>query len=177
MVTKNNLTYIGFITKPHGLYGECIAKLSININSLNIGKYDNFFVFIDINNCLVPFRVSSYRNKSLNNVFFHFDRVFNSKYVSKNLIGNSLFVSSNIVEDNLNFTDINSLLPGFNLYDHDNNLIGIIDNIDSSTINTIACVRLISNNKQVLIPVASELIISINTKLRSISINIPNGLI
>lgn len=177
MLKKENFTQIGYILRSHTLTGECVAKLSIELDCIDQDT-NRLFLLIDIDDCLIPFRVEEYRYKSLDNVFLSFYDVC-SKDEADRIVNKTLWIENNLIPNILDIDNrtITSTFCGFRLYNSiDNKYIGHIENIDTSTINTLAKV-IIDNNREVLIPIASELITDIDREEKAIYLNVPEGLL
>lgn len=173
MFTKTDFTQIGKIIKTHSLSGECASSLSIELDDIN--TENNLFLFLDIDDCLIPFRVSNYRYKTLDNVFISFVDI-NDKDEANKIVGKTIWIENKYIPDDFgDYFDL-SMLIGFKLYDAvSSKCIGDIIRIDESTINTIAEIEL-ENKEIVLVPLVEGLISSIDAKNKYIYYNTPEGL-
>lgn len=174
MLKKTDFTQIGKILKTHSLSGECASSLSVELDDIESEK---LFLFLDIDDCLVPFRVNNFRYKTLDNVFITFQGI-KTKDEARKLVGKTVWIETKLLPEDFgnNFNIFHFV--GFNIYDSNSlKYIGRICNIDDSTINTVAEVVTERSEDVIMIPLAEELISSIDVNDKIIYYDTPEGLL
>lgn len=176
MFDKENFSQIGSIISTHGLNGELSSQLFIDIDDLLIDN-DDIFLFLEIDNNLVPFRLESYRTKGKNTSLLQFSDIYDKdsaeRYCNMNVWIENRFLPTDNIDD---ISDV-SIFITYDLFDaNTDKRIGKIVSIDDSTINTLLKVD-IDGEDEVLIPFAEELIDAIDTNSKAIYLKIPIGLI
>lgn len=173
MIKQNEVIYIGYISKTHGVHGEVDLAFSDDI-------FDNDnleYLVIDIDGIFVPFFVDSYRFRS-NEVALIIFQDIDSSDKAEDLVGKKVYfpkehLSKEDLEDiNLDGT-VSKGFEGYNVYSENNEFIGKIIEIDDSTINTLLLIE--KDNNRFYIPLVEEYIIEI--KSDSIIMDLPDGLL
>ena len=174
MIVESEISAIGRTLKPHGINGEIAATVdaAVDLDGLRC-------IVLDIDGIYVPFFISSCRSRGSEAVLVSIDGVKNEKDAAA-LCGLDIFALNSDLgvendagdEDGLYMSD----LIDFTLKDQDGNKIGTIDGYDDTTVNTLLTVRL-ADGTSVYIPLADELIEAIDMKDRTISLQIPQGLL
>lgn len=174
MIDKADFTQIGKILKTHSLSGECASSLSVELDDIDT---ERMFLFLDIDDCLVPFRVNSYRYKTLDNVFISFVGIDTKDDASK-IVAKTIWLENKLLPEDFEENNDILALVGFNLYDNKSlKIVGKVIKIDFSTINTIAEIETSGSNDTVLIPLAEELISSLDINKKIIYYDTPEGLL
>ncbi len=176
MITQNQITEIGKFNHPHGINGEISAVIDdcVDVEALKC-------IVVEFDGILIPFFINSVRSKSSTTVLLGIDDVENEIQASKfsNKIIYALADDSAIAED-IDSSDEDGLyasdLIGYKIESVDGVLNGEIVDIDDSTANVLFIV-LTADNRQILVPVADELIDSIDERGRKILVDLPQGLL
>lgn len=160
-----DLVNIGYISKTHGLKGQCVLKIKdeyfLDEESVNA-------VFIDINGSSAPYFVEEL---TWNNAAYLLKlEGVDSIEAAKKLIGKACSVNSDFVEEN----DDNQLV-GYKVIDHVHGDLGpveeVIDNKNS------VLLKVTFKGREVLLPLADDLITEIDDEQQTISYQAPEGLI
>ena len=163
MITNEEVIAIGKITRTHGKRGEvqCLMENEYWDNA------DATFLILSINNILVPFRVLDWRGKGSDSLIFQLDHI-TDELEAQQLIGHHAYMlKSDINEEDEILPTWQSLL-GYQVIDTDQGNLGIITDVDETTINT-----LITLNNNQLIPLHEDFIIDIQQDQQQITICLP----
>lgn len=167
MLKKEDFVHYGKFLKPHGTRGE----IGLQGDSFTLGD-DCDFVACDIDGILVPFFFEYCRTKNNDTMILKIERM-NSAEEVRYLTNRDVYIPREWVEDSDNLTW--SYFKGFSAIDKQSGVIGEITDIDESTINTLFVVE--KNDQEILIPVQEEFITDINHKERTITFDLPEGLV
>ena len=171
MISFTEVIPIGQIIKLHGINGE-MAFMS-NYEGLD---FDNIpFLIFDMHGILVPFYLKEWRFNSENSGFLKIEDVDNEKK-AKNFLGLTIYLHKkflNILESDVDM-DNNTFIE-FRIFDKDNNFIGIVTDIDTSTQNVLFIVD--NGEKQILIPACEDYILQIDEMKKIIYMDLPEGLL
>ena len=163
MISNEEVISIGKITRTHGKRGEvqCLMENEYWDNA------DATFLILSIDNILVPFRVLDWRGKGSDSLIFQLDRITDEQQAQQ-LIGHQAYMlKSDISEENEILPTWQSL-KGYLVLDTDQGELGIITDVDETTINT-----LITLNNTQLIPLHEDFIIDIQQEKKQITICLP----
>ena len=163
MISNEEVISIGKITRTHGKRGEvqCLMENEYWDNA------DATFLILSIDNILVPFRVLDWRGQGSDSLIFQLDRITDEQQAQQ-LIGHQAYMlKSDISEENEILPTWQSL-KGYRVLDTDQGELGIITDVDETTINT-----LITLNNTQLIPLHEDFIIDILQEKQQITICLP----
>ena len=152
MITNEQVISIGRLTRTHGKRGE----LQCLMNNEYWDNAEANFLILKLDNILVPFRVLDWRGKGSDSLIFQLSHIHNEQEAQR-LIGAEAFM---LISD-MNQED--ELLPtwqsliGYRVVDTDQGDLGIVEEVDETTINT-----LITLNDGRMIPIHEDFIIDIN---------------
>ena len=170
MIQKKETVRIGYFAKPHGIKGE----LSL------VTDYDLFkdttdpYVICEMDGILVPFFVDSFRYKGKSILLVKLAGIDNE-------ISAKLFVNMEVFypADRVKTPSINDMdlkyLTGYMLEDKTLGFLGVITYVDETTINTLFNVDY--QGKEVLVPFADELVVSIDHDRQRIVLSLPDGIL
>jgi len=170
-IPKNNCVKVGFVQKPHGIHGELVIRFQEEY-------YETLeecpTLFLEIDNLLVPYFIAEQglRFKSGESVITLLDWVDSDKK-AKTLCGLSVYVDQkDLVESELEMSA--HALIGYTLIDEDLGVIGEITEVHDYSGNVLLSVEY--QEKEALIPLNEDLIVSIDEDTREIVLSIPEGL-
>ena len=157
---------IGRLGKTHGVKGE----LSFHFTDDVFDRIDADYVFVETDGLLVPFFFEEYRFKSEETAIVKFEGIDNANRAAE-FTGCDVYFPRALAEED--DTPTLASLVGFDLVEASNNKkIGTIASIDDNTANI-----LFELEDGRLIPATDDLITDINTKDRTIKMEIPQGLL
>ena len=167
MIREEEVYKIGRLGKTHGVRGE----ISFLFDDDVFDRVDADYLILMVDGILVPFFMEEYRFKSDANAIVKFEGV-DTQERARELTGCDVFFPralSDSGEDDLSWTEI----IGFSLIDAATGRnIGPIAAVDDSTLNV-----LFELEDGTLVPASEELITDIDKENRTITINIPDGLL
>jgi 16S rRNA processing protein RimM len=166
MIKKEEVYKIGRLGKAHGVKGEVSFQFDDDI----FDRVDADYLVLEIDGILVPFFMEEYRFRSDVVALVKFCDV-DSQERAAELTGCNVFFPRRLAEED----DAPTLasLVGFDLVEaNSGKKVGAIAHIDDSTANLLFELE---NGR--LVPASDELIEHINTKERTIIMQIPEGLL
>lgn len=161
-------TKIGTILKTYGFEGELII---ISEYALKKHFSKNKWLFIEIDSEKIPFRISKCHISPTNIIvkFKDLDYERASKLKKCNVYTDSQSVK--IIKTTNDFRSIR----GYKIYDTKTNYLGILTDIIKNKSQLIFVV--FSNNREILIPAVSEFITAFDSNNKTITLELPEGLI
>jgi len=166
MIRQEEVYKIGRLGKAHGIKGEVSFQFDDDV----FDRTDVDYLILDIDSILVPFFMEEYRFRSDSLALVKFCDIDTQERASE-LTGCDVYFPRALAEEDDTPTLVS--LVGFDLVDaKGNKRIGTIATIDDSTANI-----LFELEDGRLIPVTDDLITDINTKERTIKMEIPEGLL
>lgn len=165
----NNCLEIGYISRPHGKDGEVLLSIK-NVDYEDI--QDLPYLFLCRQERLVPFFIEKATIKS-NSFFVKFEDI-NTLEKAEQYCGTKVYIESDEEQDD----DIqDNDLVGFSVIDFDTKAtIGTIQEVIAYSLNVVFDVKK-GDGSSVLIPFAEDLLKEINEELRTITLEIPDGIL
>lgn len=176
MIRKTEIRPVGTFNKPHGINGEINAVIpsDIDIDRLKC-------VVVELDGIFVPFFIEQWRPRSSESVLLKLEGIDNENQ-AKELTNKELYL---LVEDLRemgleNDEESNGFymsdIIGYTVHDTDGTVAGEITGYDDQTENVLISVRT-PRGKTVYLPLADNLIEDFDSGHRSITLDIPAGLI
>ena len=171
MININDYTNIGKIIKTHGYKGNLICELNFNLKNWK----DFNYIFLMINNYLVPFYIEKITHSTNKTIIVKFEDINNINEALK-YKNNNIYLSSNKIIKNISYKESFKLLYGFTAISNNNNIkIGTIEKISNYSNNIV--ITIINNNEEILIPLNNNFIVDIIEEKKQIILKIPEGLL
>jgi len=170
MIQKEEVVKIGYFAKPHGIKGE----LSL-VTDYDLLEADNDpYLICEMDGILVPFYVESFRSKNNSVLLVKLDNIDDEKS-AKRFINQEVFFPINRFQT-LSTTELSwRSFTGYILVDQIQGELGVITDVDETTINTLF--RVDYRGKELLTPIADELVVSIDDIQRKIIVSLPEGIL
>jgi 16S rRNA processing protein RimM len=169
-MNKNECFNLGYISKTVGNKGELLMIFDVD----DVKRYKKLeSVFVEINKELVPFFITAIELRG-NGAKVSFDGV-NTTERAEQITGTSLYLPLSFLPPLKGKKFYYHEVLGFKVNDKNHGDIGIIENILDYP--TQALFQIKKENKEILIPVKEEFIISIDRSAKAIAVNAPEGLI
>ena len=167
MIKEEEVYKIGHLGKTHGVKGE----ISFLFDDDVFDRTDADYLILRIDGILVPFFIEEYRFKSDANAIMKFEGL-DTQERARELTGCDVYFPRSLAEGD--DTDISwSILVGYDIIEAPSGkAIGRITSIDDSTLNILFCL-----DDGRLIPASDDLITAINQQARTITMQIPEGLL
>ncbi len=169
MIEKEESSQIGFIQKTHGVKGELTLAL---IENVDYEALEVDFLYLDIDNGLVPFYVESYRIKSTKNVLIKLESI-DTENRANELSGIAVFVNSEQLKDQDQLSDTDFL--GYRVFDRNKGYIGEINAVLEITNNPLFSLDF--EGKEILFPINPNFIIATDDAEKTVQVDLPEGLI
>ena len=166
MIKNEEVYKIGRLGKSHGIKGE----ISFQFDDDVFDRVDADYLVLEIDGILVPFFMEEYRFRSDSLALVKFCDIDTQERASE-LTGCDVYFPRDLADED--DTPTLASLVGFDLIEASNNKkVGTIASIDDSTANI-----LFELEDGRLIPATDDLITDINTKDKTIKMEIPEGLL
>ena len=167
MIKKDETYKIGRLGKSHGVRGEVSFLFDDDV----FDRVDADYLILDIDGILVPFFIEEYRFRSDSTALMKFEGI-DTQERARELTGCDVYFPWDLAandEDRISWTAI----VGFDIIDASTNKpVGRIASVDDSTLNILF--RLEDGH---LIPASEDLITDMNQTNRTITINLPEGIL
>ena len=171
MIKREDLVKIGKFNKPHGIKGE----ISFTFTNDSFDESECPFLICELDGIFVPFHIEEYRFKSDSTALIKFKNIDSDEKV-RFLTNLEVFFSKEYLidtpDDSINAWDY---FIGFTLIDERTGQIGVIADVDESTINTLFIIE--KEGKELLIPANDDMITHINEDEKQLFIDLPEGLL
>lgn len=168
MIKEQEVYKIGLIGKAHGVKGE----LSIQIDDDVFDRVDAKYLVLKLDGIFVPFFMEEYRFKSDSVALVKFEGV-DTQERARELTGVEVFFPRELAEQDEEAELSYAALVGYTLIDNNSGKpVGIIAYVDEQTINI-----MFELEDGRLIPASEELIVDVDQKNRTITLDIPEGIL
>lgn len=176
MIPRSSLTRIGSFVKVHGIHGEISADIDLDPDDLRHLKC----IFVYIDGLAVPMFISALRPRGHGALLVTVDGIDDERK-AKSLAGKDIYALTDELPDD-NGDDGNFYLDdlmGYTVVDRIDGRdvpVGTVTDYDDSTANILLIVETPAG-KTVSVPVADELVVDIDNSRKTITMNLPVGLI
>lgn len=167
---KEDCFYLGIITKPFGYKGELVIYLDVDDPTQYI---DLPTVLIDMEIGLVPFFIEKFSLKN-NNATIRLQDV--SPEMALTLVKKELYLPLNLLPKLKGNKFYFHEVIDFDVIDSEKGLIGKIEKVLDYPAQPILQV-LNSDNKEILIPIADDIVLKVDRKNKKMEVKVPQGLI
>ncbi len=168
MITIEECTLIGKITKTHGLNGNLVLRAEDS----TIEDFREEPVFLLLEGRPVPFFITpdSLTPHGKSNYILHFDGI-DSEEVASRFVGVELFVESALLESD---TMENRVLLNYRVEDENSNKSGVVTDISDYSGNILLTLDI--EGREVLLPLVEHYVSEIDSEAKIIHVNIPDEL-
>lgn len=175
MITLRQLTPVGKFLKPHGVSGEIGV-----LREPGTFEFDDLScIIVEIDGIFVPFFLESVRQKGAETDLLKIEGIDTSDAAAQMTNRTVYALRKELIDRDSEDGEEDGFFAddfiGFKVLTTDNEELGIIDGIDSSTENYLFQVKTPSG-AQMLIPVAEQFISAIDTDNRILVLDLPVGL-
>lgn len=169
MILLEDVIELGTCTRTHGKRGE-VQVVSEN-DLLSEANHPTFILF-SLDNILTPFRLLDWREKGANAYILSLDGI-DSEEKAKRLCERKVYLLRKDLTDNpeeelLTWAD----LVGYELFNTGGSRLGVIRDVDESTINTLF---LLDNGT--ILPAHEDLITEVDSAAKRLYVDLPEGLL
>lgn len=175
MINQEDIVKIGRFIKPHGVKGE----LSLLTDTDVLDESEDLYVICDMDGILVPFFVEEYRYKTDTVILVKLEGV-DSEEEARMFLGKDVFYPLEAINEEEEEAVGEEDLPwdhliGYGVTDIHQGYVGQVTGVDTSTINIL--LRVDREGKEILIPVAEELITDVDPEAALLTVDLPEGLL
>ncbi len=171
MIRKEDVYRIGRLGKPHGVKGEISFQFDDDI----FDRVDADYLILELDGIMVPFFMEEYRFKNDEVALMKFEDI-DTEDRARELTGTDVYFPREHADadtDNVSWAEI----IGYTVLDGEmGGIVGTLDDVDDSTINTLFAV-LSPTGDEILIPANEDTIIGVDKERRTITMDIPEGLL
>lgn len=174
MVIPDKLRTVGKFRRTHALKGELNVELEVDDDYLR--EYP--WVIVETDGIPTPFLVESVRPKGASTSLLKIAGVETSEDAAE-LVNHTIYTAADDLNNYLGEDEegmFASDFEGYTLLDTDNNRIGVIEGVNLNSEDN-PLFEVASEKGTVLVPVADELIISYDPEARTITMNLPEGIL
>lgn len=171
MIRKEEVYKIGVINKPHGIHGE----MSFTFTDDAFDREDSCdYIVLLLDGIFVPFFIEEYRFRSDSTALIKIKGIDTAEKARKFTNTDVYFpVEYSGIEDGSNVSL--DFFKGFRIMDIEAGNLGEITDIDDSTENILFVINY--NGNELLIPAREEFIVEVDQMHRSLTMNLPEGLL
>lgn len=167
MIKREDVYKIGKLGKTHGVSGE----LSFLFDDDVFDRADADYLILDIDGIFVPFFIEEYRFKTDNNAIMKFEGI-DTQDRAREFTGIDVYFPRELNDEEENGLSWAAIV-GFDIIDASTSkTVGRIASVDDSTINI-----LFELEDGKLIPASEELITDIDKHKKTITIDLPKGIL
>jgi 16S rRNA processing protein RimM len=170
-MAEPELFRLGKILKPFGSKGEVVAYLDVD----DLQQYRSLdMVFVGINKNIIPFFIDAIQLKTKNQAILKFQDI-DSHADTEIIIGSELFLPAGFLPKLKGNKFYFHEVIGFEVIDKEKGNIGHISRVLELPYQSV--IEIHFNGKEILIPIADELIKKVDRKNKVILVEAPDGLI
>lgn len=171
MIKKEDVFKIGQFAKPHGIKGE----ISLITTSDVFDESEDPYIICEIDGILVPFFIEEYRYKTDTVVLLKLENVDNEQ-AAREFANRDVYYSLDEVDDSDLVGDMTwDSFVGYRVSDQTAGELGCITDVDETTANVL--LRIDNQGKDLLLPAADELIVSVDHPNKQMLVALPEGLL
>lgn len=172
MIREDEVLKIGKFIKPHGIKGEITFAFDNDI----FDRVDCPYLICSIDNIFVPFFIKSYRFKGSDTALVLLEDV-ESEIQAKRFNGLSVYFPRKYFDNNDEVQLTLNYFIDFIVIDKQLGEIGIIKDIDESTINTLFLLKKKGSDDDIIIPASDDFITDIDSENKILYVELPVGLL
>lgn len=173
MIKESEVFKIGKFIKPHGIKGEIAFAFDNDV----FDRVDCPYLICRIDDIFVPFFVKEYRFKGKETALITFEDV-NSETEAQRFSSLDVYFPRKYYEEPQTDDILYSwnFFIGFTVIDETAGELGIIEEIDDKTINTLFLIRN-RDGKEYIVPATEDFVTGIDAKKKILQLNLPEGLL
>ncbi len=170
MISGGDYLHAGRTQKPYGIKGEII----ILFRKAEYAEVDTEFYFLEIEGIPVPFFVEEFTFTTDVSARVKCEDVNDEKKASR-YVNTEVFLPREAVkEESGENSDDWEFFVGYSIVDQHGETIGVIREVDSSTINVLFVVQ--HDEDELLIPATEDFIVAVDEEKKLLEMYLPEGL-
>ncbi len=170
MIKREEVYKIGIFNKPHGIHGE----LSFTFTDDVFDRVECDYLICLLDGIFVPFFVEEYRFRSDSTALIKLEKVDTAEK-ARMFVNTEVYFPVKYAEESPKEELTWDYFVGFQVIDKRHGKIGIVIEVDDSTINTLFVLD--REGEELLIPAQEEFILKMDHKKRQITVDLPDGLL
>lgn len=171
MITKSDLFKIGKLQKTHGIHGE----ITLLYDDESYAAIETDFYFFEIESTFVPFFIEEITFADDTRARVKFEDIEDELEASK-FSNTDIYVHRDEIDHPTQSERMGwNFYVGFTVMDQNKRNLGIIDQIDTSTINHLFILK--TDDGELLIPATDDFVDRTDDVNKIIYLNLPEGLI
>ncbi len=169
---KEQVSKVGSVTKVDGQEGHVLVKLRPDCDTDDV--FDSDFLLVEINGGLVPMRMESVTRRGDRSATVALANI-QSVAQAQIVVGCDVFAPDNESDDDED-EDAEASLVGYEVVDLALGPIGVISDVDDTVAaNPLFVVDAMSG--EILIPAAEDFVVSVDDESKTLTLNLPDGLV
>lgn len=170
MIKKEEVYKIGILHKPHGIHGELQFSFTDDVFDRTEGEY----IVCLIDGIFVPFFIEEYRFRSECTALLKLEGISDEKQASQFTNVEVYYPIQHGDEASEHSLSWNYFI-GFAVEELSYGKVGLITDVDTSTINTLFVVD--REGEEILLPAQEKFIVGMDQEHRAITMELPEGLL
>lgn len=170
MITLEEISPIGYTTKPHGIKGD----LSITIEKAIFDEDETPNFILEMDGIFVPFFIENFRYKTDTTAIYKFENI-DTEEQARELGGKTVYIKNEFKIEDKQEEDGIQYFVGFEIVDKNAGSLGTIKQVDESTKNTLFIID--NHGDELLIPATDYYITDIDELNHIIYMDLPEGLV
>ncbi|WP_294081158.1 ribosome maturation factor RimM [Proteiniphilum sp. UBA5384] len=171
MISRKDILQVGSTQKPYGIKGEII----IRFRKEEYADIETEYYFLEIEGIPVPFFVEEFTYTTEVTGRVKFEDVDDEKTAAR-YVNIAIFLPRELVRSSgESATSDWEYFTGFSVIDQYGKRLGVIEEVDDSTMNVLFVVR--NEDEELLIPAVEDFIAAIDEENNLIEMYLPEGLI
>lgn len=171
MIKREEVYKIGMINKPHGIHGELLFTFTDDI----FDQVDADYLICLLDGIFVPFFMEEYRFRTDTTAFVKFEDIDTAekarRFTNIDVYFPVKYANEKSEDSSLSW----DYFVGLQVKDIHYGDLGVIEEVDESTINTLFVVR--KGDEELLIPAQEDFIVNLEEEKRILWMELPEGLI
>ena len=174
MIRQEEVTAVGELIKTHGIAGELV--MTSPYDGLFEGTDAPPYIICDMDGILVPFFIERYRPRGAASLLVKLEYVDDEHAARRFVHRTAYYPIDRLPEDDPKGEDLAwERFVGYRLTDAEGHEVGTVAAVDASTVNVLF--RVDRGGQELLIPVAGEVVHSVDHAARCIVVDMPEGLL
>lgn len=169
MISPDEISAIGYISKPHGIKGE----MSVAFEKTNFDEDETPHFIFEMDGIFVPFFIENFRFKSDTTALYKFESI-ETEEQAREYTGKTIYIKNEFLLEEEEEESIQQFI-GFEVIDKNAGSLGTIKQVDESTQNTLFIVD--GDREELLIPATDYYITDIDEHNQIIYMDLPEGLV
>lgn len=170
MISRDDLLHVGRTQKPYGIRGE----IMILFRRSEYAALDAEFYFLEIDGIPVPFAVEEFTFTTDVSARVKFEDVNDEKQVSR-YVNTEVFLPREAMNEvHEQDSDDWEFFVGYSIVDQHGETIGLIREVDHTTINVLFVVQ--HEENELLIPATEDFIVAVDEEKKLLEMYLPEGL-